>query len=248
MKNIVYSLLIIAIVTSFIACGDSLGINGADYTKSQLNDQVITRDTMINFKKVIIETVITKTDTVITYIPVNRTYEPVYSNRYEFLLTETFVNQNSKKISERLRENVQVNIVSLLDYNPITPELSFKLKILNEFNLGEAMFKERNEIIKSLEFEIKKLPVMNDAPIPIRDFAAKENAKFELLLLNRLGGTRRIVVEGILGDIVFHDRTVVAGQLHSLAITGAILLPAKEPSHLQNYTIEFTAILYFPAF
>jgi hypothetical protein len=248
MKNIIFSMLIIAIAVSFIACGDTLGINGADYTKSQLDNQVITRDTMINFKKVIIETVITKTDTVITYIPVNRTYEPVYSNRYEFQLTEIFVNQNSKKITEKLRENVHVNIISLLDYNPLTPELSFKLKILNEFNLGDAAFKDRNEIIKSLEFEIKKLPVLNDSPLPIRDFVAKENAKFELLLINRVGSSRRILAEGILGDIVFHDRTVVAGQLRSLAISGAILLPAKEAAHLQNYTIEFTAMLYFPAF
>lgn len=240
-------LLSMALVLVISSCQDSLGINGADYTKSQLNDQIITRDTMINFKKATIEIIITKTDTIINYIPVNRVYEPVYSNRSEFTMLEQFEDISGDMTSNRINEKYDSKIISYLDYNPMTPEVNFKMTINNPNNSNLPEFKERTEVIKSLDIEFKKLSVLHDYPLSLKEFLEENSIKFELVMINRIGVTRRINQEEIFGSIEIGNRFIGDGQIRGLGISGELRIPANNFGDLKRFAILFETFLLFPS-
>lgn len=228
------------------SCSDSLGVNGANYTKSQLNDEIIRRDTMIDFKKVIIETIITKTDTIINYIPVNKVYDLAYANRYNLQLFEQFENRQGNSVGEQLHNDAEFEIVSFLNYNPITPIISCKIKVENGKNIEKQDFIDRTEIIESLSLEFKGLPVLNDSPISFRELIQNYDFEVELKLVNMDGDTREIKDDFIFGELQIHNRLIQNGQLRALSISGIMQIAPKDQMSMKKYLIEFTAILFFP--
>ncbi|MBX3043785.1 MAG: hypothetical protein KIT33_13515 [Candidatus Kapabacteria bacterium] len=246
-KIIIISIAFLTLIYILSGCSDSLGINGADYTKSQLNDEIIRRDTMIDFKKVIIETIITKTDTIIEYIPVNKTYDPIYSNGYNFQLIEQFINNNSQIKQERIPEKAKIEINGILDYNPLTPVASLQLNIDNSLSVEPNSFKERNEIIKSMKLVFNKLSVLHDNPVNYRELISNRQFSADILLAGRNGSTRRVTEQAIVGEVVITNRTIIEGQLRGLLIRGILFIPAREPIDLKEYEIEFAVYLQFPA-
>ncbi len=246
MKLILASIVIMAFLLFISSCGDSLGINGAEYIKSRANSDTLRIDTMINFKKVVIETIITKTDTVINYIPIVREYDPVYSNRNEYQILENFQGNNEVIVNKKLDEVIKVHIVSILDYNPISPELSFQLTLENPLSNKLQQFENRSEVLSSLNLEFKGLSVLNDQPYLVRDLLIGNIIKFELFMINKDNKKRRTINESILGELVFYNRMVVNGQLRGLSMKGIIMIPAKGQLDIKKYSLDLSINLYFP--
>lgn len=233
-------------MSAILSCSDSLGVNGANYSKSQLNDEVIRRDTMIDFKKIIIETTITQTDTIIKYVPVNKVYDLVYSNRYNLQLVEYYLNNNGIVMGEPLADDSVVEIVSLLNYNTITPQISFKLRLDNSEKIKNHDFKDRSELINSISIEFKGISILNDSPLSFRDLAQNYGLEVKLSLTNRLGETRELNADNIFGELQVQNRLVQNGQLRGMSLRGVMQIPSNDQFSLKKYAIEFTALLFFP--
>jgi hypothetical protein len=231
------------------SCSDSLGVNGADYIKSKPGGDTLLIDTMIDFKKVIIEKVITETDTVIKYIPVDKTYDNVYSGKYDFILAEYFNNYLDNPISEFLGKEAELNIVSFLNYNPLTPEISFRFQIDNSHAADDnKSFKNRPEILYKLFLNVTNMSAITDMPIQIKDLADDSNINLNIEMINRFEIKRNLEQKYLFGDIQITNRLVQNGQIRSLTINGVFMIPQNQQGDLKKYSIQFQTTLIFPAF
>lgn len=231
------------------SCNDSLGINGADYLKYQPAGDTLYIDTMINFKKVIIEKITTKTDTIINYIPVDRSYENIYSTKSDLRFSEYFDGPFGNPISEHFDKSAEIKVLSYLDYNPVTPLLSFKLTIDNSKSADESdSFEDRKLIINNFVINIKNFPVISDEPTPLNKIINDNDFVLSIELINSLGKKYFLRKELFIGEFVVSDRIVSNGQIRGLAMNGYIIIPQKDQDDLKRYSIEFRCFMNFPAF
>ncbi|GAB1370301.1 hypothetical protein MASR1M45_03610 [Candidatus Kapaibacterium sp.] len=250
MKKTTYILILaFSFVYILSSCNDTLGINGADYIKSSPGNDTLYIDTMINFKKVVIEKIITKTDTVINYIPVNRTYENVYSNRKEIILTEHYNGFSDNQKSVDLHSNSKKEIISYLDYNTITPELNTRFSIDNGLlTKPQRGFDERIWALNKLEINVRNIQTMSDLPALIRDLTNSDKAAINLELIDVSGRKRVIEQENISGEIVVNNRLVINGQLRALTLNGYLMIGNKNLPDIRKYLIEYHIYMQFPEF
>ncbi|MFA5512453.1 MAG: hypothetical protein WC313_08375 [Candidatus Kapaibacterium sp.] len=244
-KIIFFAMYIFAVIMLISSCGDTLGINGADYTKTGTDSKVIRIDTMINFKKTIVEITIRETDTIVEYITVNKHYDPVFATAFDYRAIENF-ESNGKLVSERLHDSSLTDLIVSLDYNTLTPEISLKLKSLN-YNLDPNTFNERVEIVKYLKLDINNLSVLNDLPKSLQDESDLNDINLELVLINDDNVERILRRQDVRGEFVVHNRLVSEGQLRGLTLSGLIIVPNNGANNLKHYSIELNIAMIFPA-
>ncbi len=246
-NNILFTLILISLLYLISSCGDSLGINGANYIKSKPGADTLLIDTMIDYKKIVIEKIITNTDTIIKIIHKETEYDNIYATKYDFALIEFFNNFFDYPDSELLISN---NIVeAYLDYNPITPELNFSIQIDNS-DVADSIYayKNRSEIINKFKINIKNLSAINDAKISLRDIFDDEKNNISLITINNKGKKRIIEEKNIHGNLQISNRIVKNGQIRSLTINCIIILSPNQEIDIKKYSIQFQLILTFPEF
>lgn len=245
MKYLINSVLLFIAIILINSCSDSLGINGADYLKSASGADTMRIDTMINFKKVIIEKIITKTDTIYKTINVPIIYDPVKANKIEFHISEIFSTGGSKETINLIKFE-KAEHESILNYNPLTPEIKLKDFVTLPLDSNNNGFAKRSEKLIEFSLEFDKLPAVSDQPFEVKKLLESGDLRLKVKTMLKNYSIKTVDNNLLSGSFGFLNRQIIDGQLRSIHFSGLIFFP-KEYGGMKDYTLEISVKILYPA-